>query len=251
MTADNSKTLLFSRRWVGSEATKLLHEARLDQGRPSHVSPGSTLIAAMGQHWHPGSMETVIAMAQHTADAGYEICCYEEHDRCYLPYDAMGVMRNLAYMKALEEGWEYLLYVDNDVLPNQDALVKLLQRPVPIVSPIIVYSDGEAHGLTMPLMERNRGLAMVTSCVLSFLLVRATVFLPWASGGFWENPLGADESYHFAKLRMTGHMPFVDSDVVVACQSPPHYPLDSVGPCPSARVGRDADTLKRLFPHHE
>ena len=134
----------------------------------------------------------------------------------------------MAYMKAIREGWENILYIDNDVLPPESALVKLLKHPIPIVSPIIVYSDGLDHGLTMPKMQQNAGLVMVTSCVLSFLLLKTIVFLPWALGGFWDNALGSDESYHFAQLYQAGHYPFVDTDVVVTCQSPPHYPLDEI-----------------------
>jgi len=231
-----------NRFYAETEHQQDLWKARMENGLPSHVSPYSVLIAAMGQHWRPGSLEAVTALAQATFDAGYTVCFYEEPDRCYTPYDALGVMRNLAYYRALEEGWEYLLYVDNDVIPQPDALVRLLRRHVPLISPIVSYADGQPYGLTLPQMERGRGLAMVSSCVLSFLLFNAAVLRPYALSPFWQDALGADEFYHFAKLRTgTGHRPFVDSDVEVICSDPPHYPLDHKGemrtPSPPAKKG--------------
>ena len=222
------KTPIREVRWFSTEADKDLHEERARSGRGSHVRPYSTLIAAMGQHWHEGCWEAVREMAKYTWERGYDVCLYEEHDRCYNPYDAIGVMRNLAYMRAMAEGWENLLYMDNDVKPGPDVLYQLLQRPVPIISPVIEFWDGEDHGISMPRMVRDKGLVMVTNCVLSFLLFKTSVFLPWATSPFWQDALGADEDYHFKKLALVGHRPFVDTDVVVKCMSAPHYPLDGI-----------------------
>ena len=213
-------------RWFETEQAETLYKTRREQGGNLHLSPGSTLVAAMGSHWKPGCFEAVRNMAEHTYKGGYQVCLYEEHDRCLKPYDALGIMRNLAYKKALLEGWEYLLYVDNDVQPPRDALTRLLQRPVPIISPIIEFWDGQVHGINMPKMVHNVGLVMVTSVVLSFLLIRTSVFLPWALTPFWQDAIGADEDYHFRKFEMSGHRPFVDTDVVVQCVEPPHFPLD-------------------------
>lgn len=213
-------------RYFETEEAKLMHEARQASGRSTHLRAGSTLIAAMGQHWAVGSWEAVKAMADYSWKQGLEVCLYEEHDRCYNRYDALGTMRNLAYMRAMREGWEYLLYVDNDVLPPLDALEKLLQNPVPVQSPIVTYLDGTDHGLSMPNMERGRGLVMVTSCVLSFLLCETKTFFPWWQGGFWRDAVGADETYHFAKFQAQGVRPFVDTNVVVPCVNGPSYPLD-------------------------
>ncbi len=146
------KTLLRHIRHIASaESIKDFYDERIQKALPTHVSPGSTLIAAIGQHWHPGCLEAVTKMAKATANAGYDICFYEEHDRCYNKFDAIGLMRNMAYMKAIREGWEYLLYVENDVQPKPDALIHLLKHPeLPVVSPIIRYADGDPHGQTLP-----------------------------------------------------------------------------------------------------
>jgi len=210
----------------GSEAAAELFDARRRQGFPAHLSPYSTLIAAMGQHWEPGCREAVMSMAQYTWEQGVWCAFYEEADICVQPFDAIGTMRNHAYRRAIEEGYEYLLYVDTDVKPEEDALWRILQRWVPIIAPIPEY-PGPVEGLSIPKLERGRGLAMVTSTVISFVLFRVSVFRPWTGGEFWSNAVGADEKYHFDKLRAaTGHQPFIDTDVVVKVVKPPTFPLD-------------------------
>lgn len=220
------KELLVNRRWCESEHASDAFKRRLDMGRRTHISPGSTLVAAIGNHWQPGCYDAVRAMLDYTYnEGGYTVHLWEVPDRCHQPFDAMGTMRNEACAKAVDEGWEYLLMVDNDVKPPKDALVKLLEQPVPILMPITVYEDGNDYGMTMPHMPRDKGLVMVTSAVLSFVLFDGSIVRQML--GFWENPLGADELYHFSKLyAMTGHRPFVDTGVVVPCAKGPHFPLD-------------------------
>lgn len=225
-------------RFFDTETAQELWQQRQDMGWPNHLSPFSVLIAAMGNHWHEGCRDAIESMAKYTFNTGYDVVFYEEHDRCYQPYDGLGIMRNLAYQRAIREGFEFICYVDNDVRPPEDALVKLQRRFVPVIVPIIVYSDGKSHGLSMPTMVQNQGLAMITSCVLSMVLFQTAVFLPFATSPFWQDALGADESYHFSKLAMAGHRPFVDTDVVVECVAPPSYPLDQT-------VGRTLQDLVR------
>lgn len=218
---------LEERAFLNSQQAKTLRDQRLESAWPRHISPFSTFVAAMGQHWHPGCKEATLAMCHYTWEhTGYEVLFSEQADRCHQPYDGLGVMRNMAYMRAINEGYEYILYIDNDMQPPEDALVRLLDRGVPVISPIIVFADGLDHGLQMPRMEQGRGLAMVSNVVLSMLLFQTRVFLPWATIPFWQDALGADEEYHFQRLQMSGHRPFVDTDVMATCVSAPHYPLD-------------------------
>jgi len=219
-------TVVNNYRLLNTQQQAEANDERMDRGITTHVSPGSTLIAAMGDHWKPQCFEAVKQMAYHTWEAGCEVCFYEEPDRCYNPFDAIGSMRNMAYWRAIREGWEYLLYVDNDVMPPPDALEKLLARRLPIIAPILRYLNDEDHGISQARMEFGNGLVMVGSCLLSFLLIRTSVFLPWATSPFWGNEIGDDEAYHFAKLDMIGHRPFIDTNVVVEVKSPPHFPLD-------------------------
>jgi hypothetical protein len=212
-------------RLFETENQKKLWEQRADAKLPEHLSPFSVLVAAMGTYWMPGCKQAAEAACRFAWERGYQVLLWEEPDCCYDPYDGLGTMRNKAYMKAILEGYEYICYLDNDVMMGEQALVRLMHRMVPIVSPIVRYADGQNHGLTLPDMEGGKGLALVGSVVLSMLVCQTKVFLPWALTPFWDNAIGSDESYHFARLAMAGHRPFVDTDIVVTAQTPPTFPL--------------------------
>ena len=243
---NEDKVLLHEHRWFESQDAAELSKLRTDSGGRQHIRPWSTFIAAMGPHWKPGSKEAVMEMAKHTYDQGIEVAFAEIQDMCYQPFDSLGTMRNSAIERALRGGWEYILYVDNDVLPPKDALHKLLGRGVPVITPKVKYADGKDYGLTMPHLEEGKGLAVISSGVLSFLLLRVSVLrlLP----GFWENALGAGEKYHFDKLEaLTGHILYCDTDVVVECLAGPHFPLDHKGSEDSEEANEVE--VSRRYPH--
>lgn len=192
-----------------------------------HLLPYSTLIVAMGDHWEPGAKEAIMAMREYTRKDGMIECeLVEEQDRCFLWGDALGSMRNMGYRRAIEGGFEYLLYVDNDVVPPPHTLLQLLSRHMPIMAPRLVFADGEDHGMNVARLPEGQGLAMAGSVLLSMLLFRTSVFLPFADVDFWGNAMGDDEEYHFTKLAMRGLKPYIDTDVTVSCLKPPHFPLD-------------------------
>lgn len=202
---------------------------RFKQGQLPHINPGSTLIAAMGAHWHDGCFEAVYNMAKHTiCEGGRLVRFYSEQDRCYERYDALGIMRNLAYMRALREGFEYIMYVDNDVQPEPDALIRLQEWRCPIIAPRLEFTDGRDYKFIQQHIEKNVGLAIPPSVLLSVMLFRVEVFMPWYSGGFWDNPRGADEEYHFLRLASLGHRPFIATDVTVKVTNAPHFPFDHI-----------------------
>jgi hypothetical protein len=229
MTDNGSQRAVYNGRFFHDRDVREQGVAtRLDaQHATPHISPLSTLVVSIGTAWHPGSFDAVIAMLK-TAhdDDGIEVGFYEERDRCYQPFDALGSMRNVAYMKALEEGWEYVMMVDNDVKPARDVLTRLLARFVPIVAPRLEYPGGQTHGMWVAETPPNRGLTVIGSIPLSMVLFKTSVFMPWYTGDFWGNAIGDDEEVHFRKLAMVGHRPFVDTDVTLEVLSPPHFPLD-------------------------
>ena len=212
-------------RLFETENQKQLWERRVDAKLPEHLSPFSVLVAAMGNYWYPGCKAAAEKMCRFAWDQGYQVLLWEEPDCCYNPYDGLGTMRNKAYMKAILEGYEYLCYLDNDVMVTEDSLTRLMHRMVPVVSPIVRYADGQNHGLSLPDMEGGKGLAMISSVVLSMLVCQTKVFLPWALAPFWDNAIGSDEGLHFRRLAMAGHRPFVDTDVVVTAMKAPTFPL--------------------------
>ena len=189
-----------------------------------HIRPHSVLIAAMGYHWAPTAWNKVIDMITETQKQGAYVALQEIQDRCLRPYDALGTMRNEAILQADSEGFEFLCYVDNDVLPKPDTLLRLLAWDMPIVAPLVL-EPGTGKQLSGPAVQANSGLHPAKWAVLSMLLFRTAVLRPYR-GMFWSDAVGADEGFHFQRLwAETGHRPYLDSNTQLVVAGEPLYPL--------------------------
>ena len=221
--------LLRLHRAFATEQEKNEHNRRLDRQIYGHCSPNSVFVACMGPNWEQGCREAVEAMVNYAiAEKGANAAICEIPDLCYTWGDAIGTMRNMAYTEAIREGFEWILYLDNDVKPPKDSLVKMLGHDIlAIVASRLRYWDGNDYGMDVAKIAENSGLARVISCPLSFVLFRTAVFVPWyPAGNFWADAIGADEAFHFGKLATIGHMPVIDTSVTVEVVKPPHFPLD-------------------------
>ena len=232
MEASGRSTSILPEMYFNPAETK--HQAdlwnkRARMGMLPHLNPGSTLVVAMGAHWHPGCFEAVLEMVKYSSeDGGLLVHFYSEQDRCYDPYDGLGTMRNLAYMRAIRQGFEYLMYVDNDVVPEKDTLLKLQGWNVPIIAPRLQFVDGQDHKFIQQQVEPDTGLVMPPSLLLSMLLFKTEIFFPWAHIPFWDNARGSDEEYHFLRLAMIGHHPFIATNTTVKILNAPHFPFDGI-----------------------
>ena len=189
-----------------------------------HIRPNSVLIAPMSYHWSPGSWERVVKMMQYTLSRGSYVGLQEIQDRCFNPYDALGTMRNEAILCAESEGFEYLCYLDNDVLPDETTLSRLLAWDMPAVAPL-VFEPGTGKQLSGPALARGSGLHPGKWAVLSMLLFRTAVFRPF-QGMFWGDAIGADEGWHFQRLwAYTGHRIYIDTNTELKVGKEPLYPL--------------------------
>lgn len=212
-------------RYSSNERERELQQKRADDFW-QHARPNSVFVAAMGNHWAPGCWAAVMDMLDYTNRYGYYAAFEEIMDRCYRPYDSLGAMRNEAIMKAME-GYDWLLYVDNDVYPPPDALVRLISRDRTIIAPYIIEPQADParrrplHGPTTNLWT---GVQPVKWAVLSMLLFRTQVFK--ATGPeLWNDSIGADEGYHFQKTWYYGHRPYIDTELQVPVANIPTYPL--------------------------
>ena len=188
-----------------------------------HIRPASVLVCAMGNHWQQGTWQKTIDMVKFASDKGV-YCAYTELlDRCSTPMDAFGTMRNEALIIAMTEGFEWLCYVDNDIQPEPDYLMKLLSWDVPIVAPFVVES-GTGRPLHGPIQQPNTGLRAVKWTVLSLLVFRVSVF-NCVGPRFWGDAIGADEGYHFQTLWHYGHRPYLDTNTQLVVSKRPTYPL--------------------------
>jgi hypothetical protein len=209
-------------RYSASDAERIVQEKRAEEFWP-HARPNSVIVCAMGNHWKPGSWQKVQEMVQYANDNGHYVAFEEVMDRCFQPYDSLGAMRNECIMKAMQ-GFEYLLYVDNDVMPEKEDLVRLIRRQLPVVSPLVFEpsSGKELHG---PAQKPYTGIQPVRWNVLTMMLWHTGIFR--ATGPeFWNDSIGADEGYHFQKLWAYGYRPYLDTDIVLKVgDSNPTYPL--------------------------
>ena len=196
---------------------------QLPRGWP-HLRPRSVLIAAMGYHWAPTAWNKVIDMLLETQKQGIYVALQEIQDRCMNPYDALGTMRNEAILEAEAEGFEYLCYVDNDVLPKPDTLNRLLAWDMPVVAPLVL-EPGTGKQLSGPAVQPNTGLHPAKWAVLSMLLFRVNALRSF-NGMFWSDAIGADEGFHFQRLwAAAGHRPYLDSNTQLVVAGEPLYPL--------------------------
>lgn len=188
-----------------------------------HVRPDSVLVAAMGNHWPEGAWHRVVDMILETNRRGVYAALSEVQDRCFDPYDSLGTMRNEAILEAQYEGFEWLLYVDCDIRPEPDTILRLLAWQMPIVAPLVV-EPGTGKPLHGPAHAANGGLKPAKWCVLSMLLFRTTVF-NCTGPRFWGDAIGADEGYHFKTLWLYGHRPWIDTNTQLVVGGKPTYPL--------------------------
>lgn len=190
-----------------------------------HIRPDSVLICPMGYYWAPGSWQKVVDMMIYTQQQGVYVAMSELQDRCFQPYDALGTMRNEAAIIAMNEGFEWLLYLDNDVQPERDTLLRMLHWQMPIISPFVA-EPGNGRRLFGPTWEPNQGLKPAKWVVLSMLMFRTNVF-NCVGTRFWSDAIGADEGYHFQTLWRYGHHPWIDTNTQLVTAGGPHYPLSS------------------------
>ena len=212
-------------RYNFNEREKNVLEQRTATHWP-HSRPNSVMVCAMGNHWAPGSWQRVQEMVQYTNEFGYYVSFEEVMDRCKEPNDALGAMRNEAIFKAMQ-GFEYLCYIDTDVMPEKETLVRLLHRQMPVTAPM-VHEPGTGKPLHGPGPEAGvvaySGLKPMRWFVLSMMLWHTGIFR--ATGPeFWNDSIGADEGYHFQKLWAWGYRPYMDTDIQLQVANRPTYPL--------------------------
>ena len=211
-------------RSFASEAEQKIMATRRDQSW-GHIRPHSVLVVAMGSHWLPGCWQKVADMVAFTNKAGVYCGLSELQDRCLTPYDALGTMRNEGLLMGQSEGFDWLCYVDNDIWPNPDALLRLINRDMSVIAPFVIEA-GTGRKLHGPFRDPDTGLQPVKWTVLSMLLFKTSVF-NCTGPNFWRDAIGADEGYHFQLLWHYGHRPWLDTDTAVQDLSRPLYPLAS------------------------
>jgi hypothetical protein len=175
-----------------------------------HSQPGSTYVAVIGAMYDPGVWEKLVNMTMYTTQQGLK-CWMEEiwpARASVIPMVDVAGMRDLAVRRALDGGFEFVLLVDSDTLPEMDLLLKLLAHEAPIVAPFIA-EPGVSRMLGDPPLQLNTGLQRARWICASFTLFRTSVFnCPGVS--FKAGDIGDD--LFWRNLWHFGHRPYVDTN---------------------------------------
>lgn len=141
-----------------------------------HVRPDSVLVASIGNKWVPGAWQKVMDMVDFTNRKG--ICCWfvEIPDLMTTPpYQLINRMRDVACMHAVNMGFEWMLMIENDALPDEDLIIKLLKTELSIILPYVVDPQDDTP-ITFPKYERNSGIRVVQWSAFTCMLMWTKVF---------------------------------------------------------------------------
>ena len=137
--------------------------------------------------------------------------------------------RNLMANMALENGCTHVLFLDDDVYPPPDMLMRLLAHDKDIVGALYVlrnyphlpimfdhaYPDGRCRYKF--LTDKVQGLVPVVNTGLGCVLIKTEVFKkmeqPWITLGAYEKDNWCDDIHFFNKCREEGFELFVDTDI--------------------------------------
>lgn len=137
------------------------------------------------------------------------------------------VSRNEIVANALKSPVTHIFFLDSDVIPPPNALVRLLSHDLPIVSGLywskygfpFVMREGK-DGLFEPMKRVEFGkLIEVDAIPMGCALIKREVFermgWPWFKMEVGKEPLGVSEDYWFCKrARELGYKIYVDTGVL-------------------------------------
>ncbi len=188
---------------------------------PITIRPNSVYVAAIGCHWSPGAWQKVVDMVHYTNEHG--ICCWLEEipDLCVtMPYDAIGNLRDVACMQALDTGFEWVLIIDNDILPEPDMLAKLVSWGMPVVVPLLIDHERNCR-LSAPVYPVNSGLRRAKWSALSCVLINTKVLNCFPNGTLFTTLITENE--FTSKLSHYGHRIFIDTNTELMLAQNPSY----------------------------
>ena len=124
----------------------------------------SVMVACIGNKFLPGCKEGIFnATHVYSVKTGAKSGIIVEQNLTVLPPLGLGVMRNFMVMTACNEGFDYLLIIDNDVLvDDEDLIIKLVatgkQYVVPYFDQESIRKDGEVYKIHEPMYRKGQGI---------------------------------------------------------------------------------------------
>ncbi len=213
------------------------------------VRPDAIYVIAIGTSWEPGAWQKVMDMVAYTNEHGFA-CWFKEIEdsMSQLPYAAINPMRNDACMTAVNSGCEWLLLVENDILPEPDLLLKLMNWNAPVVFPYCIDEE-TGKPLASPTYKPNIGLQPLQWAVFSCILMKTNVLHCFPECAPFKDVLR--ESWFFNKLVYYGHQGHVDTNTPLKLATKPTYGGNNSGVNDLWKFYEKADERRRRIPNRK
>ena len=191
-----------------------------------HSSPGSVYVVAVGNRWKKDNKKGIDCevlvrnMCTYTQERGYKVG-FEEVPVWFgmFPNPAVAAARESGYLHAKSAGLEYTLFIDNDIMPEPNLLVDLLDFNVPMITPMVIDTKSE-NMIGGPQREKNSGVYNQKWASMSFLLVK-TALLDLPGVKFVETDT---EGLFYQRFAVWGHTVHIDTASVLHTFTPPTRP---------------------------
>jgi len=204
------------------EATRI---KKFKGARTPHVRPDAVYVIAIGTSWEPESWQKVMDMVAYTNERGF--CCWfreVEDSFSQLPYAAVNSMRDYACLTAHNAGFEWVLLVENDILPEPDMLIKLMNWNYPVVVPYCL-DDKYGKPLAFPTYKPDLGLQPIEWAVFSCILMKTSVLHCFPESAPFREVL--KETSFFKKLVYYGHKGMQDTSTPLKLATRPTFHGDT------------------------
>ncbi|RLG89956.1 MAG: hypothetical protein DRO36_06905 [Candidatus Hecatellales archaeon] len=124
---------------------------------------------------------------------------------------------------AIENGSDYLFFLGEDIVPEEDTLLKLLSHDLDIVSGLYYVR----HGFTLPMVydfdekrrryvftvkDLSKPLVEVDACGMDCMLIRTSILKEFDLGRLWEwHGYMGDDMTFCTQVRRKGHKIYLDT----------------------------------------
>ncbi|MBU1349391.1 hypothetical protein KJ781_04965 [Patescibacteria group bacterium] len=213
------------------------------------LSPDSICIYSIGYNWIPGAWQKVVDMVDYTIKQN--ICCWlmEHRDFCVrLPgTEVVQEIRDCGCQFALDRGFEWVMLVENDIMPEPDLALRLIKWDMPVVVPYMRDKQMD-RVLSNPQYKPNNGLRRIQWSVLSCILIDTKILncfprgMPF--GGTSSEPLFFNRLFHY------GIRAYQDTDIELEVPRSPSYMGELKNLNEMWNLMKQMDTRRRQPPDH-
>lgn len=204
-----------------------VHQVRL-----VHTKQPSLMVAPIGNAFMPGTRESLEAAAVAYGKAGGQCKVEVQPNLTVIPPLGLGDMRNFAIEKAVINGFDYLMIIDNDVLVDApDTFIKLVGRSKQYLTPWFDQSPiGRNILIQDPMYNTGQGLLKLNWTVPYCNLFQVQMFrqLQWFRP-FTGAAVYQEDEFNSLHFRCRGVDIWQDTDTPVKLLRGPRMLWEMIG----------------------